>query len=305
MFKVLLYYKYVELADPEKFRNEQFDLCSRLGLKGRILISSEGLNGTVGGSEESINEYMEVTKSYPEFSDMEWKISYSDIEPFPKLRVVVREEVVTLKALVDVKNRAEYIEPQDLRKILDETPDEVVIIDARNNYESQIGKFKNAIAPDISNFRDWPAFVESIKDLKDKPVITYCTGGIRCEKASAYLVEQGFKNVRQLHGGIVRYGEETGGKDFEGNCYVFDNRIHVPVNSVNPEIISECKHCKNKSLRYINCCNAKCNIQFICCEDCHKEYEGGCCRDCQSKSRYKTNADSKDMSEEMTASKSE
>jgi UPF0176 protein len=236
---------------------------------------------------------------------MEWKISDSEIEPFPKLRVAVREEVVSLKALVDVKNRAEYIEPKELRKILDESPEEVIIIDARNNYESKIGKFKNAITPDINNFRDWPEFVESIKDLKDKPVVTYCTGGIRCEKASAYLVEQGFKNVRQLHGGIVRYGEETGGKDFEGSCYVFDNRIHVPVNSVNPEIISECLHCKMKSERYINCCNAKCNIQFICCEDCDTKFEGGCSTDCQSKSRYKTNTNSKEMNEEATVSKNQ
>ncbi len=287
MFKVLLYYKYVELANPDKFRDEQFELCSRLNLKGRILISSEGLNGTVGGSEEAVEEYMRVTESYPEFSDMEWKISTSEIDPFPKLRVVVREEVVTLRYSVDVKNRAEYIEPKELRKILDESPDDVIIIDARNNYESKIGKFKNAITPDINNFRDWPTFVESIKDLKDKPVVTYCTGGIRCEKASAYLVEQGFKNVRQLHGGIVRYGEETGGKDFEGACYVFDNRIHVPVNSVNPEIISECLHCNTKTLRYINCCNAKCNKQFICCEECDAKFEGGCCEDCKSNSRYK------------------
>ncbi len=287
MFKVLLYYKYIELADPKKFRDEQYNLCARLGLKGRILIGDEGLNGTVGGSEESINEYMEATQKYPEFSDIEWKISYTEEDPFPKLRVVVRDEIVSLRTKVSVKNKAPYIEPKDLKKELEEKGDEIILIDARNNYESKIGKFKNAIAPDIDNFREWSEFVDSIEDLKDKTIVTYCTGGIRCEKASAYLVEKGFKNVRQLHGGIVRYGEETGGKDFEGTCYVFDSRIHVPVNSVNPEVISECEHCKKKIARYINCCNAKCNKQFICCEECEAKFEGGCSEDCQAKSRYK------------------
>ncbi len=287
MFKVLLYYKYVDLADPKQFREDQFELCSRLGLKGRILIGSEGLNGTIGGDEEGINEYMKVTATYPEFNDIEWKISYSEEEPFPKLRVVVRDEIVSLRTPVSVKHKAPYIEPQDLRKVLDENGDEIILIDARNNYESKIGKFKNAITPDIDNFREWSEFVDSIEDLKDKPIVTYCTGGIRCEKASAYLVEKGFKNVRQLHGGIVRYGEETGGKDFEGSCYVFDSRIHVPVNSINPEIITECEHCNKKVARYINCCNAKCNKQFICCEECDVKFEGGCSKDCQAKSRFK------------------
>jgi UPF0176 protein len=283
--KVLLYYKYVKIENPEELREKQLELCERLGLKGRILISNEGINGTCGGDENAVRAYMLETEEYPGLEGIEWKISDSDIDPFPKLRVVVRNEVVTFKEDADLSQKAEYIEPEELKALL-ENDEDVILLDARNNYESEIGKFKNAIAPDIKNFREFPEFVKSIENLKDKPVVTYCTGGIRCEKASAYLISQGFKNVRQLHGGIFKYGEEAGGKDFQGTMYVFDNRIHVPVNSVNPEIISKCLHCDTGVARYVNCCNAKCNKQFICCEECEAKFGGGCSTDCKAKSRY-------------------
>lgn len=287
METVLLYYKYTQIENPEDLREKQFELCSKLGLKGRILIAKEGINGTIGGTTEACNEYMKSTMEYSGLEDIEWKISNNTEDSFPKLRVVVRDEVVSFKAPVDLKNKAPYIQPKEMKELLDSN-EEVVILDARNNYESKIGKFKNAIAPDIDNFREFPEFVKSIEHLKDKPVVTYCTGGIRCEKASAYLVEQGFTNVRQLHGGIAKYGEEAGGKDFEGSMYVFDKRIHIPVNSENPQIISECIHCNVKTENYINCCNAACNKQFIVCEECNVKFEGGCSVECQKLSRYKT-----------------
>lgn len=281
--KILLYYKYDTIEKPEEFRDEQFDLCESLGIKGRILIASEGINGTISGTTEAIDEYIALTEKA--IGTIEWKVSDNNGDAFPKLRVVVREEVVTFRANVDMKNKAPYIEAKELKKLIEN--EEVVLLDARNNYESKIGKFKNALTPDIQNFRDFPEYVKSIEHLKDKPIVTYCTGGIRCEKASAYLIEQGFKNVRQLHGGIFKYGEQAGGKDFQGTMYVFDNRIHIPVNSTNPEIISECHHCGVKIARYINCCNAECNKQIICCEECDTKFESGCSVECQAKSRYK------------------
>ncbi|MFS8130545.1 MAG: rhodanese-related sulfurtransferase [Candidatus Dojkabacteria bacterium] len=286
METVLLYYKYTEIKNPEELREKQFELCTKLGLKGRILIAAEGINGTIGGDESACQEYIKVTSEFPGLDGVDWKISHNTDESFPKLRVVVRDEVVSFRAPVDLKHKAPYIQPEELREVLESDKD-VVIIDARNNYESDIGKFKNAITPDIKNFREFPEFVKSIEHLKDKPIVTYCTGGIRCEKASAYLVEQGFTNVRQLHGGIAKYGEEAGGKDFQGSMYVFDKRIHVPVNSENPEIITECLHCGVKSEKYINCCNAKCNKQFICCEECDVKFDGGCSKECKELSRYK------------------
>lgn len=288
MFTVLLYYKFTKIENPKKLRKEQFELCSRLGLKGRILISEEGINGTIGGSKEMCDEYMTETKKVPGLEDMEWKISESKDEPFPKLRVVVRDEIVTFGRKIDMSKTAKYIEPQELRDLY-ESGEEFVIIDGRNEYEGRIGKFKNAIVPQINNFREFPTWFEENKNkIVGKKVVTYCTGGIRCEKLSAYLVEEGVEDVTQLHGGIHEYGVKAGGKDFEGTMYVFDSRITVPVNSVNPETISTCEHCGIKVARFINCCNAKCNKQFICCEDCDKEYEGGCSRECQALSRYKS-----------------
>jgi UPF0176 protein len=287
MYTVLLYYKFVEIENPEKFRESQFELCTKLGLKGRILIAKEGLNGTVGGTREACDEYIQVVQSMPEFKDIEWKISTSQVDPFPKLRVVVRDEIVTFKTPINIDNRAEYINPNELLDLYEKGED-FVIIDGRNEYEGRIGKFKNAIVPDINNFREFPEWLEKNRSkLIGKTVVTYCTGGIRCEKLSAYLIENGLEDVKQLHGGIHRYSDEVGGKYFEGEMYVFDNRIHVPVNFVNPETISECHHCSKKVARFINCCNAECNKQFICCEDCDIKFESGCSVECQSKSRFK------------------
>lgn len=286
-YKILLYYKFTQIEDPQAFKERQVKFCQEHNIKGRILISKEGLNGTCAGLEEDINQYMQLVESEPGFQDIEWKISYSNEQVFPRLRVVVREEVVTFKTKVDMSKTGKYIEPKELVNLYD-TNQDFVIIDGRNEYEGRVGKFKNAIVPDINNFREFPEWFEKNKDkIVGKKVVTYCTGGIRCEKLSAYLVQQGLEDVSQLHGGIFKYGQEAGGKNFEGQMYVFDNRILVPVNTVNPEIISECEHCGKKVARFINCCNAACNKQFICCEECEKEFEGGCSKECQSKSRYK------------------
>jgi len=289
MFKILLYYKYTKIEDPQAFRDAQFVLCNKLSLKGRILISGEGINGTLAGLEAEVNEY--VIETEKALGKIEWKISYDEKQVFPRLRVVVRDEIVTLglkrnEGDVNIEDKAQYIEPKELAKLFD-SGEEFYVLDARNEYETRIGKFKNTIDLKINNFRDFPEAVKKIENMKDKKIVSICTGGVRCEKASAYLREQGFKNVQQLHCGIVTYGEETGGKDFQGTCYVFDDRIHVPVNNVNPEIISECEHCGVKIARYINCCNAQCNKQFICCEECDAKFEGGCSEECQKKSRFK------------------
>ncbi|BCX14188.1 MAG: UPF0176 protein [Candidatus Dojkabacteria bacterium] len=290
MIKILLYYKYTKIDNPQEIRDKQYDLCKKLNLKGRILIASEGINGTVGGSPDAVEKYMRETESYPEFKGIEWKISEGPDDAFPRLRVVVREEIVTLGLKrenndVSLEHKAQYIEPEELLELYEKGED-FVIIDARNEYEARIGKFKNAIYFDIDVFKDLPKQIKKIKNYKDKLVVTYCTGGIRCEKFSAYLREQGFKNVRQLHGGIHRYSEITGGKNFEGLMYVFDGRVHVPVNHVNPKIISKCEICGVEVARYKNCENAECNKRFICCENCEKEMNGACSNECKPKVEY-------------------
>lgn len=285
-FKILLYYKYVSLADPVAIMQDQKLLCQRLKLNGRILISDEGINGTVAGDEASIDAYMATTQQVPEFADLEWKISWADEQVFPKLRVVVRDEIVTLGVKksgkdVHIANKADYIQPAELQKLYDTNTD-FVILDARNLYEAEIGKFKNALIPPIDNFREFPEFVEkNLNEYKDKDVVTYCTGGVRCEKASAYLREKGFKKVRQLHGGIHEYGEQTDGKYFEGEMFVFDKRLHLPVNKVDSSPISSCLYCSQKVTRFVDCQAHGCGTLFIACAECDDRHHSACSADCE------------------------
>lgn len=276
------------LDDPEGIRDRQRELCQKLDLKGRILISDEGINGTISGLPAAIDAYIAETTAESAFADIEWKSSWADEQVFPRLRVVVRDEIVTLgmKKIgqdVTLENKAHYIEPEELLELY-ETEQDFVILDARNAYEATVGKFKNALIPPIDNFRDFPKFTQqNLKDYKDKPVVTYCTGGVRCEKASAYLREQGFTDVRQLHGGIHTYAEKTGGKHFEGELFVFDKRLHIPINEVDPTIISHCQHCQSTVTRYIDCAVNSCNSLFICCEKCERTFFGACSEACKEK----------------------
>lgn len=269
---ILLYYKFVNLNKTHSLMREQRSLCNRLHLKGRIIIAKEGINGTVSGSKEATDEYMRVMHEKPEFSDMEFKLGDSKEPVFPKLSIKVREEIVSLYAPVDIQQTGTYVEPDEMHKIL-KSDEDVVILDGRNNYEYKIGRFRNAIELDTDNFRDFPKALEKISHLKDKKIITYCTGGIRCEKASAYMKQHGFKNVYQLHGGIVKYIEKYPEFGFDGNCYVFDGRVSIKGND---NILSACEFCQIKTARYINCADDTCHRQIICCEECEQENIGLC-----------------------------
>lgn len=287
MYKILLYYKYVELADPQSLHTSQRTLCQQLNLRGRIIIASEGINGTLAGEEHHINQYIAQTQSITELSDIEWKVSYADTQVFPKLKIHLRDEIVTLgvrKTGTDVSlhNKAHYIEPEELLQLYEQDQD-FLILDARNQYEASIGKFKNALTPPIDNFREFPHFAKNLESYKHKPIVTYCTGGIRCEKASAYLREQGFTNVRQLHGGVHTYAEKTGGKYFEGELFVFDKRLHVPVNTIDPKVISQCIYCQTPITRYIDCSVSSCGELFICCQNCQTKFLSTCSSNCLQK----------------------
>jgi UPF0176 protein len=284
---VLLYYKYVQIADPQALRDEHFALCERLGLKGRILLASEGINGTVCGEETEIEEYKHVMRSDSRFEDVEFKESFSAEQVFPKLRVAVRTEIVTLGVEnVTVEDKAEYISPDELNSLM-HSGEEYYLFDARNEYEWRVGKFKNAITPNIENFRELPEKLKEYEFLKKKKVITYCTGGVRCEKFSALLKKEGFEDVKQLHGGIVTYGLTHPDDGYLGKCYVFDKRITVDVNTPEKEVvISVCHHCGQNSVRFINCSDVTCNKQILCCEICDEKFNGGCTVECGKKSRY-------------------
>lgn len=271
---ILLYYKYVPIKDPQDLMKSQKILCNQLHLKGRVIIAHEGINGTLSGSEEATNAYISAMHAIPEFADMEFKFGDDEESAFPKMSIKVRNEIVSLKApeAVDMSLTGTYLEPDQLMDMLQNDPN-VIMVDARNNYESKIGKFKNAITPDIDNFRDWPKAVEQLAEHKDKKIVTYCTGGIRCEKASAYLRQQGCKNVYQIHGGIIKYIEKHPDFGFDGHCYVFDRRISVKAND---NLISHCEHCHQQTARYRNCVDNYCHRQYVCCESCDQEHQGYC-----------------------------
>ncbi len=280
---VLLYYCYSHIENPEEFREQHHQLCLDLDLRGRIIIASEGLNGTVSGSQKSCEAYMEAVTNDSRFAHTEFKVDANDEPAFQKLNVRVKPEIVhsSLNHLYPTERTGKYIEPKEFREVLEEEDDETIILDVRSNYEHMIGKFKNAVTLDMDNFRDFPAKIEELKKYKDKKVITYCTGGIKCEKASAFLLEQGFENVYQLHGGIIKYGLEAEGKDFEGKCYVFDNRIVKDVNVVNPSVRSKCYVTGAPSDRMVNCANPHCNKHIPMSEEGAKIYNGCCSAECQ------------------------
>ena len=288
MYFTLLFYKYTLIQDPETFVAEHLKFCQDLGLHGRILVAKEGINGSVSGTKEQIETYKSTLRNLPEFAGIEFKEGGAEDHIFQKMHVRLRKEICALKLEDDVDPLAptDYIEPEEVHEILKNEDKDYIFIDTRNNYEWKSGKFKNALTLDIEYFRDFPAAVKEIENLKDKKVITYCTGGIRCEKAARYLQKVGFKNVRQIHGGILRYGEKTDGYGWEGNCFMFDDRLGVPINkSEDACLISECSHCHTLCDRYRNCSNVDCNILYISCEECDEKLGAFCSETCSHATR--------------------
>jgi UPF0176 protein len=282
-YSILLYYCYTPIENPEEFREQHHFFCLSLNLKGRIIIAYEGINGTVSGLQQDCKKYMETLQADPRFADVDFKVEPYHENAFQKLYVRVKPEIVhsDLLHINPRKKTGKYVEPTDFQQILQNPTDDVVILDVRSNYEHKVGKFKNALTLDIENFRDFPEKIKELEQFKNKKVITYCTGGIKCEKASAYLLENGFEDVYQLHGGIVKYGLETGGENFEGKCYVFDGRIIADVNKVNPKVISKCYVCGTECDRMVNCANPDCNEHVPICETCGWEMDGACSEACK------------------------
>ncbi|GAA4841077.1 rhodanese-related sulfurtransferase [Algivirga pacifica] len=281
-YLVLLYYCFTPIEDAPKFREEHHKLCLDLNLRGRIIVADEGLNGTVSGLRADCEKYMETVKADPRFEALEFKIEEAEDHTFRKLNVRYKREIVNagLPEIKPYERTGKHLEPAEFKAMKDN--EDVLIVDMRSKYESNLGHFKNAFCMDIDNFRELPEKVQELEKYKDKKILTYCTGGIKCEKASAFLLEQGFEDVYQLHGGIIKYGLEEGGEDFEGKCYVFDNRVAVDVNTINPSIVSTCTVCGTPSEHMVNCANTVCNKHTIICESCMDEMEGTCSDECKS-----------------------
>ena len=268
-YPVILFYKYVGIADAEVFAAAQRALCQSLELKGRVLIATEGINGTLAGPGERIDRYVEELKSDARFSDIEIKFSSGDAATFPKLVVKVRREIVTLNAGAIPPDRENHLSPADWKQMMEENP-EAVLLDIRNRFESDAGRFSNALVCDIEHFRELPKFAEGLHGLKDKTILMYCTGGIRCEKASTLFKQKGFNNVFQLHGGIAAYHAQFGNEHWEGECFVFDQRMTVRVEEGLVQI-GRCAHSGRATSRFVNCLHDPCHKLFLLSEEAEEE----------------------------------
>lgn len=279
--QILLFYKYVSIEDPEVFAAWIREAAASYGLVGRVLVAAEGLNGTLEGSVVDTEAFAEELLEDPRFSDMSIKRSEGTGDAFPKLSVKVRSEIVGTRfpASVDpTKRTGTHLPPEELRRWFEEEKD-FVIVDMRNDYEFKSGHFKGSVNPGLNNSRDLPEALPKLESLKDKTVLTVCTGGVRCEKMSAFLLENGFNDVYQLENGMHGYMEKYPGQDFLGSLYTFDKRKTMHFGG-DREIIGTCHHCKGATEKYVNCANDYCHEHFLVCEGCSSNRSVFCSKTC-------------------------
>lgn len=281
-FKVISFYKYVKVDDPESLAEKHLDWCLKNGIRGKVYLAKEGINGSVFGSSEAAEKYKDHLRSYKIFEDVWFKETPTDEIAFSKMHVRVKTEIVNSGLnSTSLENTAPKLTPEQLLKFYEDKKD-FVIVDARNWYESKIGRFKNAITPQITHFREWPKVAESLEEFKYKTIVTYCTGGIRCEKASAYLREHGFENVYQIDGGILNYIQQYPDTYWEGGMFVFDDRKVVEPNTKEElKYTASCHFCGKPTAYHINCHNIDCDKIIVCCHDCKIENEYCCSDECR------------------------
>jgi len=282
--KILLYYAFTPLADPEAIRLWQRDLCESLKLRGRILISRHGINGTVGGDLPNMKRYLRKTREFAGFKEMDAKWSEGTAidtagfsTDFPRLSVKVRDEIVSFgvpdEIAVDdtgVIGGGTMLNADSLDALVAKRGEDVVFFDGRNAFEAEIGRFRGAVIPDVRTTHDFITELESGKydHLKDKPVVTYCTGGIRCEVLTPLMKARGFSEVYQLDGGIVRYGEARGNDGlWDGSLYVFDQRMSIDF-APGAAVLGTCVSCGASTKHMMNCVEPSCREQLVVCESC-------------------------------------
>lgn len=288
-YHVLAFYQVAPLENPQAEVKTHKEFLKDKDAKARIYISEEGINGQMTLSKEDAKLYMEWMHSREEFKSVVFKLHEWHEHAFPKLTVKYRKQLVALDKKVDFSLAGEHISPSDFRAILDQDKP-YTLLDVRNKYECEVGRFKGAIVPPCDTFREFDEWADQLKetlDPKKEEVLMCCTGGIRCEYYSALLKEKGFENVKQLDGGIIGYGLKEGSKHWEGKLFVFDDRLTVPIGEGETPVIGKCHHCGASSEIYYNCANMDCNYLFLCCTDCAKAHNGCCKEACQTAPRVR------------------
>jgi UPF0176 protein len=279
----LSFYRYVQIANPQDLREKLFHAWEKLGVLGRVYLAPEGVNAQISLPEHNLNSFKSQLYEIAYFSNVPFKIAVEEAgSSFYKLTIKVKKQIVAdglNPSDYDVTNVGKHLTSEQWNEAINNG---AIVVDMRNHYESEIGHFKNAILPDSETFREeLPMVKELLKDKKEEEILLYCTGGIRCEKASAYLKSEGFNSVNQLHGGIINYVHEVKEKGLEnkflGKNFVFDDRL---AERVSPDIISNCHQCGNAFDTHTNCKNLQCNLLFIQCEDCKIKHHNCCSPEC-------------------------
>jgi UPF0176 protein len=289
-YHVLAYYYFTSIEDPHAEVVKHSAFIQDKDIRCRVYISSEGINGQMSASSEDSARYQEWLKSDPRFQDVVFKVHYHTEHVFPRATVKFREQIVALDEKVDIALTGEHLSPDEWKEMLSQRDEKTMLLDVRNDYEWEIGHFEGAELPKLEKFREFPKYARELSkscDPKETKVMMYCTGGIRCELYSALLKREGFENVYQLDGGVINYGIEQGHDHWRGKLFVFDDRLAVPIDDKNEEIISHCRHCGVKSDVYYNCANMDCNDLFLCCPSCADKLQGCCCEECRTAPRLR------------------
>lgn len=279
-YLVLAFYKFFSIDDPEAEVQSQKDFLQNRDVTSRVYIASHGINGQLCAAYDDAYAYMDWLASRPEFCDMPFKIQGYHEHVFPRQTIKTRKQLVALDLMPDMNNRGKHLSPKEWREKL-ESEDDFLLIDVRNDYEWDVGHFAGTERPPCKTFRDFPEYADQIREKHQenpKPVLMYCTGGIRCELYSALLKERGIEEVYQLNGGVIGYGNEEGSDHWNGKLFVFDDRLTVPIDPVEEakEAVGRCFCCSAQTDDYYNCANMDCNFLFLACRECLEKL-GGCC----------------------------
>lgn len=283
------FYRYVRISDPQAFRNQLYEIWSALQCFGRIYVANEGINAQMSVPEHNYNAFLDTLQAIPALADMPIKIAVEDDgKSFYKLIIKVRQKIVNDGLddyAYDVTNVGHHMTASEFNNAVQDPA--TIVVDMRNHYEYEVGHFEGAIGPEGATFRDvLPEMVERLADQKDKKIILYCTGGIRCEKASAYFRHHGFSDVNQLLGGIIDYARQIKVDELDnkylGKNFVFDDRLGERISD---EVISHCHQCGAPCDTHTNCANQDCHILFIQCDACRDSYEACCSVDCRDFNR--------------------
>jgi UPF0176 protein len=303
-FKTILFYRYINISEDnvKTLKNVLKPVCDVLGLKGRIIVSREGINGTVEGKTENIETFKKHILSYKHFRKMDIKQSFTQGDAFPKMKVKIKDEIVSTKYPKHIDPTVKtgtHINAAEVKKLFKKN-EEFYVIDMRNDYEIKAGHFKNTVNTewDMKASRDLPKLVKDLEKYKDKKILTVCTGGVRCEKMSAYLIDQGFKDVSQLHNGIHTYMQKYPGEDFKGTLYTFDNRMTMDFGGESREVVGKCYVCDKTTEKFGHCAFTMCHQHLLFCDD-HLAGENFCSEKCKEDSETMKNRLAKYMSNSL------